>query len=188
MRFLPARREPSRQVVLPHAPFAGSLCWEEKLSSFPRSPTHFNELSGGTPPCRLPRIHPPGSPAPFKEASGGGWTLTGLSVWPRGWAQLAWLFWKRAGTCPAQGTQHQDGSEPLWQSQWQPSLLLSPAGSHEQGEIWPSRLSRTGNLFRASQRGCLLKASQHRVPLPTSRRRLQRRRLPRLPLFSEESR
>lgn len=102
LRFLPARGEPSRRVALPRAPFAGSLRWEEKLSSFPRSPTHFNELSGGTPPRRLPRIHPPSSPAPFKEASGGGWTLAGLSAWPRGWALPAWFFWKRAATCPAQ--------------------------------------------------------------------------------------
>lgn len=78
-RFLPPRREPSGQVALAAAPCAGLQRWEEKLSSFPRSPTHFNELSGGTPPRRLPRIRPPGSPAPFKEASGGGWTLAAVS-------------------------------------------------------------------------------------------------------------
>lgn len=69
--------EPSGQGALPRTPFAAALRWEEKLPSFPRSPTHFNELSGGTPPRRLPRIRPPGSPAPCKEASGGGWTLAG---------------------------------------------------------------------------------------------------------------
>lgn len=34
-------------------------CWEETLSSFPRSPTHFNELAGSpAPTARLP-THPP---------------------------------------------------------------------------------------------------------------------------------
>lgn len=82
-RFL-RLREPSGQGALPRTPFAGALRWEEKLPSFPRSPTHFNELSGGTPPRRLPRIRPPGSPAPCKEASGGGWTLAAVSAWPGG--------------------------------------------------------------------------------------------------------
>lgn len=76
--------EPSGQGALRRTPFAGALRWEEKLPSFPRSPTHFNELSGGTPPRRLPRIRPPGSPAPCKEASGGGWTLAAVSAWPGG--------------------------------------------------------------------------------------------------------
>lgn len=69
----------------------GARRWEEKLSAFPRSPTHLNELSGGTPPRRLPRIRPPGSPAPFEEASGGGWTLAALSARPEGRALPAWL-------------------------------------------------------------------------------------------------
>ena len=36
-------------------------CWEETLSSFPRSPTHFNELAGSPAPARPP-ARPP-SPA-----------------------------------------------------------------------------------------------------------------------------
>lgn len=71
LRTSSGSEEPSGQGALPRTPFAGALRWEEKLPSFPRSPTHFNELSGGTPPRRLPRIRPPGSPALCKEASGG---------------------------------------------------------------------------------------------------------------------
>lgn len=81
-----------RLISLLRAPFAGSLCWEEKLWSFPRSPTHFNELSGGTPPRRLPRIRPPGSPTPFKEASGGGWTLAACPPRPKDGHCLLGIF------------------------------------------------------------------------------------------------
>lgn len=97
----PGSQGAEQAAALPRPPFAGSLRWEEKLSSFPRSPTHFNELSGGTPPRRLPRIRPPGSLAPFKEASGGGWTLAGLSAWPRGWALPSWAFLEESCDVPS---------------------------------------------------------------------------------------
>jgi len=164
-RFLPARGEPS-----PRAPFAGSLRWEEKLSSFPRSPTHFNELSGGTPPRRLPRIRPPGSPAPFKEASGGGWTLAGSSAWPGGRALLG-VFGKRVAACPARCT----GMAPSPSGDAGGSRPFSscPQASTSGGKIWLSRLLRRGNLVRASRRDRWLKASQRRVPLPASHCRPQ---------------
>lgn len=179
--------EPSGQGALRRTPFAGALRWEEKLPSFPRSPTHFNELSGGTPPRRLPRIRPPGSPAPCKEASGGGWTLAAVSAWPGGRAcpvlgvfwKRAGIFWKRAAAFPAQRAQPRGGSERRRRCRWQPALL-PPAGSHGHGEIWPSRLLRRGNLFRASRRDRSLKASQLRGPSPppaTSSPRLRRERV-----------
>lgn len=88
------------------------------------------------------------------------------------------FFWKGAATCPARCAQAPGGSEPPRRCRG--PAPLPPAGSHGHGEIWPSRLLRRGNLFRASRRDRSLKASQLRGPSPppaTSSPRLRRERV-----------
>lgn len=117
-------------------------CWEETLSSFPRSPTHFNELAGSPAPhCPLASL-PCSVPLRWLQAWSSFGQLPCLCCPPMA-SQIAWTTPPRFQQQRFQNTVHATASQHYFHSCWLLSTHLSKSqasgGRRMPFPVFPSR-------------------------------------------------